>query len=212
MEWELTLPRVQSFVPGQLFHPDEGGVSWWVQGKHQFYACFVRRYGGLYEFYKVGGKGWSVGSDPVRWTFVPTRADKNDLLSGRWWGVPIPEEDIEGKLEIPGGTGQKTYSLKSAVCARMGPFADPLALVLHFQRPSEYGHWCHHNDLHFLRCSRVPPDVTHALQERAGLSGSSTARSQGYQEFQDGQARNSWGNGRQRARSAVSSRSPENQW
>lgn len=195
MEWELVMPRVQAFTPSQLFHPSEGNVSWWAQGKHQFYVCFVRQLGGM-EFYKIPGKGWKMGS---RWSFNPTLAEKNDLLTGRWWRVAIPDEDVEGRMEIPGGAETMPFALKAAVCARSGSNTPPLALVLHFQRPSEYGRWCNHNDLHLLRCSSVPPDVNQTLRQRAGLDGPSFARSQGYEAFQTSRARTGYGRARSSA-------------
>ena len=196
MEWELIMPRVQAFTPSQLFHPDEGNVSWWAQGKHQFYVCFVRLVTGGFEYYKIPGKGWKIGS---RWSFNPTLAEKNDLLTGRWWGVAIPSEGVEGRMEVPGGAETMPFALRAAVCARTGPNTPPLALVLHFQRPSEYGRWFNHNDLHLLRCSSVPPDVNSTLRQRAGLEGPSHARSEGYHNFQAGRTRVGYGRARSQA-------------
>ena len=166
--WRTLIVRSEPFGPKNVLGmPDNPSLSWWVDAPHKNFYCLAENLGRQFV--------WSVVPVDIRTLndqdgkpvtfFVPHPVVRRGMPENWWESV---QDYRDGSMQVPDLNQERDpWSLKSAIVCVNGTGDSP-AMVLHFQKNIELSDNGNTNDLHLVRCMKVPGQVTDKFYNKVG--------------------------------------------
>ena len=167
--WRLCIVRSEPFGPKNVLGMTENpSMSWWVDAPLRNFYCLAENPGRQFVWSVVPVDIQSLNDDDGKRVnfFVPNHVVRRGMPPN-WWECVIADYR-DGSMQVPDLNQERDpWSLKSALVCMNGTDGPP-AMVLHFQKNIQMSDNGNTNDLHLVRCMKVPRQVQDKFFDKVG--------------------------------------------